>query len=48
MPPATPIRREKIIDEDGNILELVIWRCPRHLTARPVSGTAWHSFERAS
>jgi len=28
MPPATPIRREKIIDEDGNILELVIWRVP--------------------
>jgi hypothetical protein len=26
MPRATLIRREKIIDEDGNILELVIWR----------------------
>src|SRR5712692_9576283 len=28
MPRATVIRREKIIDEDGNILELVIWRAP--------------------
>lgn len=28
MPPATPVLREKVIDEQGNILELVIWRVP--------------------
>jgi len=28
MPRATPILREKVIDEQGNILELVIWRVP--------------------
>jgi uncharacterized protein DUF6516 len=28
MPRATLIRREKIIDEEGNILELVIWQVP--------------------
>jgi len=28
MPRATPILREKIIDEEGNIVELVIWRVP--------------------
>jgi hypothetical protein len=25
---ATPVLREKVIDEHGNILELVIWRVP--------------------
>jgi Family of unknown function (DUF6516) len=25
---ATPIRREKVIDEHGNILELAIWKVP--------------------
>lgn len=29
MPRATPIRREKVIDEDGNIVELAIWKVPR-------------------
>jgi len=28
MPHATPVLREKVIDERGNILELVIWRVP--------------------
>jgi hypothetical protein len=28
MPRATPIRREKVIDEHGNILELAIWKVP--------------------
>jgi hypothetical protein len=28
MPRATPVLREKVIDEQGNILELVIWRVP--------------------
>ena len=28
MPHATPVLREKVIDEQGNILELVIWRVP--------------------
>ena len=28
MPRATAIRQEKVIDEDGNILEVVIWRVP--------------------
>jgi hypothetical protein len=45
MPRATPIRREKILDEDGNILELVIWRVP----SSPARGRyRLHSFERAS
>lgn len=26
---ATPIRREKVIDEQGNIVEFAIWRVPR-------------------
>lgn len=39
MPRATPIRREKIIDEDGNILELVIWRVP--LTAQSPAGVRY-------
>ena len=26
MPRATPIRREKVIDEHGNIVELAIWK----------------------
>lgn len=28
MPRATAIRQEKVIDDDGNILEVVIWRVP--------------------
>jgi len=28
MPRATPVLREKVVDEHGNILELVIWRVP--------------------
>jgi len=28
MPRATPIRREKVIDERGNIVELAIWKVP--------------------
>ena len=28
MPRATPIRREKVIDERGNITELAIWQVP--------------------
>jgi hypothetical protein len=28
MPRATPIRREKVIDEEGNIVELAIWKMP--------------------
>jgi Family of unknown function (DUF6516) len=28
MPRATPIRREKVIDEQGNIVELAIWKVP--------------------
>jgi len=28
MPRAAAIRQEKVIDEDGNILEVVIWRVP--------------------
>jgi hypothetical protein len=28
MPRAIPIRREKVIDEQGNIVELAIWRIP--------------------
>ena len=28
MPRAIPIRREKIIDEQGNIVELAIWKVP--------------------
>jgi hypothetical protein len=29
MPRATPLLRDKVIDEQGNILELVIWGVPR-------------------
>jgi len=32
MPRATAVLREKVIDENGNILELVIWRVPKELT----------------
>jgi len=28
MPRASPVLREKVIDEQGNILEVVIWRVP--------------------
>jgi pyruvate-formate lyase-activating enzyme len=28
MPRAIPIRREKVIDEQGNIVELAIWKVP--------------------
>jgi len=28
MPRGTPIRREKVIDEQGNIVELAIWKVP--------------------
>jgi len=35
MPRATAIRQEKVIDEDGNILEVVIWRVPA-TSRRPV------------
>lgn len=28
MPPARAVSREKLIDEDGNIVELVIWKVP--------------------
>ncbi len=28
MPRATVILREKVIDEEGNIVELTIWRVP--------------------
>ena len=28
MPRATAVLREKVVDEQGNILELVIWRVP--------------------
>jgi Family of unknown function (DUF6516) len=31
MPRAIPVLREKVIDEHGNILELVIWRVPSTL-----------------
>ena len=36
MPQATAVLREKVIDEQGNILELVIWRVPT--TPRSPSG----------
>jgi hypothetical protein len=36
MPRATLVLREKVIDDQGNILELVIWRVPA--TSRSPSG----------
>jgi uncharacterized protein DUF6516 len=36
MPRATAVLREKVVDEQGNILELVIWRVPA--TPRSPSG----------
>jgi len=43
MPRATLVRREKVIDERGNILELVIWRVP--VTPRSPSGVRyWLAF----
>lgn len=36
MPRATPVLREKIIDEEGNIVELVIWKIP--ITAQNPTG----------
>jgi hypothetical protein len=39
MPRATAVLREKVIDENGNILELVIWRVPR--TSRSPSGVRY-------
>jgi len=39
MPRATAVLREKVIDEHGNILELVIWRVPT--TQRSPSGVRY-------
>ncbi len=39
MPRATAVLREKVIDEGGNVLELVIWRVPS--TARSPSGVKY-------
>ncbi len=39
MPRATAVLREKVIDEQGNILELVIWRIPT--TPRSPSGVRY-------
>lgn len=39
MPRATAVLREKVIDEHGNIVELVIWRVPR--TQRRPSGVRY-------
>lgn len=39
MPKATAILREKVIDERGNILELVIWQVP--VTSRSPSGVRY-------
>ncbi len=36
---STPVLREKVIDEEGNILELVIWQVPT--TARNPSGVRY-------
>lgn len=37
--PRFSVLREKVIDEDGNILELVIWRVP--MTPRSPSGVRY-------
>jgi hypothetical protein len=39
MPRATLVLREKVIDDQGNILELVIWRVPA--TSRSLSGVRY-------
>jgi hypothetical protein len=39
MPGATPVLRGKVIDEQGNILDLVIWRVPA--TLRSPSGVRY-------
>jgi Family of unknown function (DUF6516) len=39
MPRATAVLREKVIDENGNILELVIWSVPE--TPRTPSGVRY-------
>lgn len=39
MPRATLVLREKVIDDQGNILELVIWRVPA--TSRTPSGVRY-------
>ena|SRR3989442_1782532 len=39
MPRATAVLREKVVDERGNILELVIWRVPA--TPRSPSGVRY-------
>ena len=39
MPRAIPVLREKVIDEQGNILDLVIWRVPA--TPRSPSGVRY-------
>ena len=39
MPRATPVLREKVIDEQGNILKLVIWQAPA--TPRSPSGVRY-------
>lgn len=39
MPPATLVLREKVVDDQGNILELVIWRAPA--TSRSPSGVRY-------
>lgn len=46
MPRATAILREKLIDEEGNILELAIWRVPA--TSRAPVGVRYRlAFVRA-
>jgi hypothetical protein len=46
MPRATPILREKVIDEEGNIVELAIWRVP--VTPRVPAGVRYRlAFVRA-
>jgi hypothetical protein len=43
---ATPILQEKVIDEEGNIVELAIWRVP--ITARAPLGVRYRlAFVRA-
>ena len=46
MPRATVILREKVIDEEGNIVELTIWRVP--VTSRAAEGVRYRlAFVRA-
>src|SRR2546429_1619620 len=47
MPRATVILREKVIDEEGNIVELTIWRVP--VTSRAPEGVRYRlAFVRAA